>query len=79
MEILSSLGLCLSTAGKPWVLGGDFNMEPSDIGGSRFVSELRAAMVDPKAPTHFPAGPPSTFDSFVVSGGLSKAIDRIEA
>eukprot|EP00959_Pyramimonas_sp_CCMP1952_P372843 7807586-Pyramimonas_sp.AAC.1 len=44
-------------------------MGPSDIGGSRFVSELRAALVAPKTPTRYPAGPPSTFDVFVVSGG----------
>ena len=78
LGILARLGTQLSDVGQPWVLGADFNFEPSELESSSFVAELRASLISPKVATHYPCGPPTTFDFFVCSGGLAQGVMEIE-
>eukprot|EP00959_Pyramimonas_sp_CCMP1952_P169249 3535864-Pyramimonas_sp.AAC.1 len=74
MELLASIGSFISSSACPWLIGADFNLEPAEAQGSQFVQELRGGLLVPAICTHYPTGPPTTSDYFVVSCGLAKGI-----
>eukprot|EP00959_Pyramimonas_sp_CCMP1952_P055451 1159116-Pyramimonas_sp.AAC.1 len=63
----------MAISGLPFILGGDFNMEPSSLQQAEFPQNLRGQVVATTSPTCHGAGGPRLYDYFVLSGGLSQA------
>jgi hypothetical protein len=73
--ILDELGRTLVTLGRPFVIGGDFQMTPGELQGTGWVQRLGAALVAPPSD-----GPPScssgrTIDFFVAAGDLAPLVE----
>ena len=54
----------------PWVLTGDFNMDPEVIADTQWVRQVNGTVVAPELPTCHR----STYDYFVVSSGMAPSV-----
>ena len=45
LTILSRFGAPMAVAGQPWVLGGDFNMEPHELMSTGIITKLKGHLV----------------------------------
>jgi hypothetical protein len=77
LDILGALGAHFSTSGMPFLMGGDFNLEPPTPHESEFVRNLKGQLVAADGPTWCGTGVPKCFDFFVLSGGLAKAVSSV--
>eukprot|EP00959_Pyramimonas_sp_CCMP1952_P457019 9474156-Pyramimonas_sp.AAC.1 len=45
LTILSRFGALMAVSGQPWVLGGDFNMEPHEMMSTGIITKLKGHLV----------------------------------
>ncbi|CAK0840937.1 unnamed protein product, partial [Prorocentrum cordatum] len=56
----------LSARGQPWLLGGDFNMEPEALFKNDWLAKVDATVIRPCVPTCRQAQPGTVIDYFIV-------------
>ena len=74
MLLLSSLAAALGRLRGPWILGGDWNMEPTTLASSGWLAAVDGVVIASALPTCNA----SKYDFFVVSRGLLPAVVGIQ-
>ena len=76
LSLLSELGLAIMTAGRPFIIGADWNMEPAELGRTGFLSMLGPQVVIMLGVTQTCTSGRRArlLDYFIVSSDLSSAI-----
>ena len=70
MAILEAAAVVLRQLRGPWIVGGDWNVEPQAIAAAGFPGLVDGVIFAPSAPTCHQ----STYDFFLVSKGLAPAV-----
>ena len=70
LEYLQILGAYLTQCKRPWVVAGDWNLNPSELKACGWLTQLSGDIIAPSAIT-CTGGNGDTLDYFVVSAGLS--------
>ena len=73
LELLQELALLLGQIKGPWIVGADWNINPSTLEASKWPELVRGVIVSTATPTCFS----NTYDFFVVSEGLAPAVAGI--
>ena len=76
LDLHKSVGAHLFLEGSSFVVGGDFNLEPSSLKETGFQELARCELVSTGAPTCFGAKQ-SEYDYFLVSGGLARGVKQV--
>ena len=74
MSLLSNLVAYIGSLRGPWLLGGDWNMDPATLASSGWLALVEGVVVAPALPTCNG----NTYDFFVVSRGLVPAIVGVQ-
>ena len=77
LERLAEVATFLTQLSIPFILAGDFNMEPSELMGTQWAHKLKAQIVWPDVPFTCTSGEGRVLDYYVVSKGLLPALHRI--
>ena len=77
LERLAEVATFLTQLATPFILAGDFNMEPAELMGTQWAHKLGAQIVWPDVPFTCSSGEGRVLDYFVVSKGLLPALHRI--
>ena len=64
-DLLDAVANFVYSIGMPFIIGGDFNLEPGVLAGSGWVSAIGGFIASPAGSTCFSASP-STIDYFVL-------------
>jgi len=70
LEILQEIAGALKVLRGPWILGGDWNLTPSVLAGSKWLDMIGGMIVAPDAPTCHS----STYDFFVIDRRLHSSV-----
>ena len=77
LERLAEVATFLTQIATPFILAGDFNMEPAELMGTQWAHKIGAQIVRPDVPFTCSSGEGRVLDYFVVSKGLLPALRRI--
>ena len=77
LERLAEVATFLTQLSTPFIIAGDFNMEPAELMGTQWAQKLRAQIVFPDVPFTCTSGEGRVLDYYVVSKGLLPALHSI--
>ena len=77
LERLAEVATSLTQLATPFILAGDFNMEPGELMGTQWAHKLGAQIVWPDVPFTCTSGEGRVLDYYAVSKRLLPAVHRI--
>ena len=78
LEFLHILGAFLAKCGRPWIVAGDWNLNPAELRACGWLSQVSGDIVAPAGIT-CTSGDGDILDFYVVSAGLSSRCSAREA
>ncbi len=77
LDRLAEVGTFLAQFAVPFIIAGDFNMEPAELLSTEWAQKLKAQIVYPDVPFTCTSGEGRVLDYYVVSKGLMPALRSI--